>query len=232
MNKAGRTPGGNASRVLVAIFFFAMVGVSIWAVRLRLAPPAPWRVEVRLLAKEGSGFRAWSGSEAVSPSDSLALEVVVPRPVFLYVLTEGDDGRLTLLHPRPAPKALNPILPGVPRRLPGTLEDPSATLALPPTAAPGQLLVVAALGPIAILERELRLVRPGHDATREIGLPCEGDLEGYVTAIRKLRPSAIPPASGHASSGNLAAMANPLGAAASTTGSVWLARVPIASHPN
>lgn len=99
-------------------------------------PPSgdgPYSIE--LTPEKDSAHRLW-------------LRIRSSRPLYLYVLSEDDAGRCSLVFPLPGQERENPVPPRVPQRLPGSLGWRRAGL--------GRSLVVIA-GPERLLEFENEL---------------------------------------------------------------------------
>lgn len=167
---AGRVPTGAGTPRWwpgAALVLAAVVALSLWVVRLPaprtgagLTTPPPFEVEATLFRTDDAGVARLTDGSRVQPGDRLYLEVVAGAPLYTYVIDEDDHGALFVLYPVPGLEPANPLPPGKPHRLPGTLGGAAQDWQVTSAGGRETVLVVTSPKPLPLLEARLAAMTP------------------------------------------------------------------------
>lgn len=82
-----------------------------------------YRIDTALYRRRADGEARLRAGDDVAPGDQLFARLIVSAPTYIYIVNEDERGESFLLFPLPGQSVENPIAPGRPTRVPGTLDD-------------------------------------------------------------------------------------------------------------
>ena len=171
--------------------------------------------------RPGTKERIASGGQ-VQPGDRLFLEFKGSKPLHVYVLNEDERGNTYLLFPLAGVEPANPVSPGGPHRLPGSLNGVPQTWEVDSYGGHETLLFVASREPLKNLESQMeRLRQPETTGPAGRSVPDPGTSR-LLRGIGRLAP--VGPA-GSDASGRLAEIYKSLGMNAENVRGIWVQQI-------
>jgi tRNA A-37 threonylcarbamoyl transferase component Bud32 len=179
----GRRVPSRSLLLVMALAAVAVVSVAaIVAPRLRPAP----QVQAALYREDAQSEARLADGGHIRPSEQLFMEILVDRPMYVWVINEDESGHAWVLYP--IEKGDRSLEPGRLHRLPGDVGGALSNWGTSNEAGRETILVVAATEHLASLDQQLAgLPRAGSDATSEEA-SSGGDVPRGITHVVRRTP--------------------------------------------
>lgn len=170
---------------IAAIFGLAILGGSgLWYQRAH----APYRIQATLYRVHGGGEKEKlvPGSD-VEVGDFLGFELKASRSLFVYVMSEDDQGESYLLFPLPGFEQKNPLPGAATHALPGRVAGRELYWRVSSAGGRERFLVMASPSRLEDLEREIQaLPTPREDQEPEIAARLSSETTARMRGIGHL----------------------------------------------
>jgi serine/threonine protein kinase len=131
-----------------------LAGGIAWTIRKNAAEESDTSVNlVRETAKEGR--EALQSGSVLNLGDKLAVEFRSTYPAYVYIFGSSEDNKATVLFPISGAFPINPLAPGVPHHIPGSVGGQLLDWQVVTDATSEEVVVLAATEPQPDLDREI-----------------------------------------------------------------------------